>query len=236
MSRICLALTVITLVGAGAALGQDDKNVIRGYGKFVDPDKDCTGRLEQGKLIITVPGKDHDLGAERNQMSAPRVVQELRGDFIVQVRVTGEFKPGDPATADRAPFNGAGILIMKDEATYIRLERATFHRGGQNFVYTSFEMRHNGEVERFANATDFPLDESKDTFLRLERRGDKILAAVSQERDKWSYLEAKMVELPAKTLVGLAAVNTSTRQFAPHFDEFRIFREVIEQVPQKNAR
>ena len=78
----------------------------------------------------------------------------------------------------------------------------------------------------------------RDSFSVMRNSEPRIgpSSAVSQERDKWSYLEAKMVELPAKTLVGLAAVNTSTRQFAPHFDEFRIFREVIEQVPQKNAR
>lgn len=228
MSRHCLtfALTVVTCLGA-VALAQDDKSLVKGWGRFIDPDKDCSARLEEGKLTISVPGKDHDLGVERNQMTAPRVLREVEGDFIIQVRITGEFKPGEPATTERAPFNGAGLLLMKDEQTYLRIERATFTRG-ETYHYASWEMRKNGEVERFANAGDHPLDDTKDTFLRLERRGDKIYAAVSQDRDKWHYLEPKIVTLPGKVQIGVAAVNTSTRVFSPHFDEFKLFQDATQ--------
>jgi regulation of enolase protein 1 (concanavalin A-like superfamily) len=227
MSRHCLAFALVACFCAALA-AQEEKALIKGWGKFVDPDKDCSAKVQDGKLVISVPGKDHDLGVERNQMTAPRVLREVEGDFIIQVRVSGEFRPGDAATTERAPFNGAGILLMKDEQTYLRIERATFHRDGNTYVYASWELRRNGEVERFANASDLPLDEGKDTFLRLERRSDKIHAAVSQERDKWHYLEPKTVALPGKVHIGVAAVNTSTRVFAPRFDEIKLFRDVGE--------
>ena len=159
------------------------------------------------------------------------VIQRLLADPPGPLRLSVSATTRPPRPDER---EGVDYYFWTRDHFERELQRGSFLEHAQ--VHGNYYGTLRREVERFALPTDFPLDESKDTFLRLERRGDKILAAVSQERDKWSYLEAKTVELPAKTLVGLAAVNTSTRVFAPHFDEYRIFREVIEQVPQKQAK
>jgi len=219
----CAVVVVLGLGVSVAAPAPEDKSDVKGWGQAFDPDKDCKFQAEKGGLTIVVPGKDHDLGIERNVMNAPRVLRPVEGDFIVQVKVSGKFEPGDPDTDQRAAFNGAGLLVMKDDRNYVRLERATYHRGGAPTIYTVFEVRKDGELERFAQGEDFPLEADKDTYLRVERRGDKIFGAVSQDKDKWHYMSPRPVELPKELKVGLGAVNTSKAEFAPRFDEFKLF-------------
>jgi regulation of enolase protein 1 (concanavalin A-like superfamily) len=221
-------LAVVLALAAGvsaAAPAPEDKATLKGWGKAVDPDGDCTIEAGPDGLAITVPGKDHDLGAERGKMNAPRVLRPVDGDFIVQVRVTGKFEPGDPDSDQRAAFNGAGLLVMKDDKTYVRLERATYHRGGEPTVYTVFEVRKDGQLDRFAQPDDYPLDPVKETYLRLERRGDTVIGALTQDRDKWHYLAPREVDLGKQVQVGVAAVNTSKKEFAPRFDGLKLFRE-----------
>ena len=136
-------------------------------------------------------------------MNAPRVLQEVEGDFVLEVRVTGTFEPGDQAIAERLPYHAAGLLLMKDEQTYVRLERAAMADGGQAYPYANFELREDGQVSRFGRTSDAPLEEGRGTLLRMERHGAKIRGAVSQDGTTWVDLEAKTVALPKKLRVGL---------------------------------
>jgi regulation of enolase protein 1 (concanavalin A-like superfamily) len=224
MKRLWLVLVLCGVVGLCAA-ATEDRTHVQSWGRFVDPDNDCAFRLEKGTLTITVPAKAHDLGIERDQMNAPRVLRDVEGDFIAHVKVSGAFRVGNALLEDRAAYNGAGLLLMKDEKTYIRIERAAFTRN-ETFHYANFELREDGEINQFGNATDQPLEDGKDTWLRLERQGDKIHGAVSQDGIKWLYQEPKTVALPKKLQVGVAAVNTASLEFAPQFTEFKLFREV----------
>ena len=225
MSRTCIAILLVCIAG-GPAAAQEEK-AIEGWGRFIDPDKDCKFRLDKGSLTIAVPGTPHDLGAERGQMNAPRCVREIEGDFIVQVKVTGAFRPRKQLLQDRLPYHGAGLLLMKDDRTYVRIERATYYNTelGQSTVYTNFELRENAQMPRFGQPDDFALQDNVATYLRLERVGDKVHGAVSQDGLKWHYLEAKTVTLPRRVLVGVAAVNTASQAFEPQFSEFKLFRE-----------
>jgi RNA polymerase sigma factor (sigma-70 family) len=197
----------------------------KGWGTATDPDKDCKFTYAKGNLTITVPGKDHDLGVERQRMNAPRVLRPVEGDFIVQVKVSAKFKPEEADTDDRAAFQGAGLLVLDDDNNYLRLERASYTRGDDTHHYTNWELRKDGEVERFGSPDDQPLEDGKDTWLRIERHGDKVSAAISQDGEKWTDLEPKDVSFPKKVQVGVAAVNTSKQEFAPQFSEFKLSRE-----------
>ena len=70
---------------------------IKGWGSPIDPAGDCAFTTEGDKLTITVPGEGdpHDLSSELTSTTAPRVLQPLQGDFTLQVKVEGEFAPGD---------------------------------------------------------------------------------------------------------------------------------------------
>jgi RNA polymerase sigma factor (sigma-70 family) len=203
-----------------------EKSAFKGWGSAIDPDGDCKFTVEKGKLTITVPGKDHDLGVERKRMNAPRVLREIEGDFIVQVKVSGTFKPVDPDTDQRAAFQGAGLLVLDDDNNYLRLERASFIRDGTTYHYGSWELRKNAEVENFASPSDYPIEDGTDVYLRIERHGENLHGAISKDGVTWNYVSPTKAVFEKKVKVGVAGVNTSKQEFTPQFSEFKLFREV----------
>ena len=203
------------------------------WGTFEDQDKDCEFKVQDGVLSITVPGKDHDLSIERGKMNAPRAMQAVEGDFTVQVKVSGKFEPRQMSNAERAAYNGAGFLIRKDDNNYIRLDRATYWDGTMNQIYGNFELRADGRIERFGSPQDLKLDNTKDTWLKIERKGDEFKAYASQEAGKWQALGAKTMAAPKRLDVGIAAINSSLELFAPRFSDFELKTST---PPEKNDK
>ena len=72
------------------------------WGELEDPDRDCTYRVEEGRIHIKIPGTAHVLTAEIGMMNAPRVLRNIEGDFELEVKVAGDI-PSDARTL----LNGA---------------------------------------------------------------------------------------------------------------------------------
>ena len=76
-------------------------------------------------------------------------MREVEGDFVITVKVVGEFRPGGKSTNPKTvPFNGAGILVWSDPDNYIRLERAAVNRRGKINTYVNFEEFEGGSQRR----------------------------------------------------------------------------------------
>ncbi len=195
-------------------------DTIAEWGTKLDPDKDCIFKCEPNQLTIVVPGTPHDLSAELNRMNAPRVLNEVQGDFTAAVIVNGEFVPGKANIEGRTAYNGAGLLLMHDEHNYIRLERAVLERGGVRQHYVNFELRRDGRVERIGTPSDMQLDPEQSCLLRIERTGDEIRGIVRQGTKAWNELVPKQVEFSENLQVGVAAINASTKPFEAKFSGF----------------
>lgn len=205
------------------------KQKIENWGVALDLEGDCHFKAEGGNLIITVPGtpKPHDMSTELLSCTAPRVLQPARGDFTLQVKIDGEFSPGDESTqAGRTGYTGAGLIVFADEKNYVRLERATLHRkGDKGTPYTNFEIRIGGELQRIGNTGDLPTEEGKPTWLRLQRKGNLLLGAMSQDGVNWKEGEPKELLTPAwrgDVLAGVAAISTSKMDFQPRYSELSV--------------
>ena len=207
------------------------QKTIAGWGEAVDPDGDCSFDLKDSALTITAPGPVHDLSAELGRMNAPRVLRAAKGDFVIEVLVKGTFKPGEATIPVRTAYHGAGLLLMADDQTYIRLDRATLVRAGTGQHYVNFELRNKGRNIRFGTPADFKIDPERDTFLRLERKGNAVSGAVSQQSGKWHDLGTKEAEFPVEVLVGVVAINASTQPFQPIFQDFTVKRSSDETEP-----
>lgn len=223
MSRyLSFVASFLVVCAAVAAPVPAKRPWVSGWDKPVDPDKDCKFTREKDTLTIEVPGKDHDLGVERGLMNSPRLLRDVEGDFVVQVRVRGTFRPSNGSTSNqRLPFVGAGLLLMKDDNTYIRLERAALVKGGEVKTYANWELRTDGKWVLAGAERVQPL-EDKPTYLRLARKGDKLLASVSHDGKEWKELKPLDVKLPAKVKIGVSAGGTSMDVFAPRFDQFQL--------------
>lgn len=221
MRHIASSIAVLLLAASGVAVPlREGPN--KGWGDFVDPDKDCQFKVEGGKLTITVPGSDHDRAIERGKMNAPRAWQIVEGDFTIEVKVSGVFAPVDMNNQDAPAYHGAGFIIHSDDKTYISLDRATYRDGMADHVYANFELRQNGKIERFGEPNDLRLERGKDTWLKIQRKGNRFFGYATQEAGKWHDLGHKTVNIPAKLRVGVAAINTSLQPFAPVFSELKI--------------
>lgn len=159
----------------------------------------------------------------RSLLNAPRVLQPIEGDFVVEVTVAGSFRPWDQAGPDYHPFHGAGLLLFVDANTFVRLERATA-RVGDIDVYCNFEFRTAQEVRltSIQDADAYHLRDHVATRLLLRREGDRLFPAVAQGNDPWRELPQRVVPLPARVEVGVAAVTTASEAFAPVFYELTV--------------
>lgn len=205
------------------------RHPIPGWGTAVNPDRDCTFFLSKGMLLINVPGdRPHDLAADIGTVNAPRVLQEVRGDFTLQVKVEGRFSPGEESTkAERTGYNGAAIVAMTDAQNVVTLARAVLQRPGEEAVpYANFEIRVGGQLQRMGLTGDHPLPKDGPVFLRLERRGAKFLGAVSKDGASWHVLEAKEVPVawPKQLQAGVAAISTSMEEFNPRFSKLQLLQ------------
>lgn len=193
---------------------------ISGWGQLIDLDGDCTVKADNERVLFTVIGW-HDLSDDLPK-NAPRILQEVEGDFVVFVKVGGAFKPVGPSTlANRRPYNGAGLLIWQDDKNYIRLERAAVEVNGQTPEYLNFQQHTDGAV-RMARI-ELGL-KPEPVHIRLERRNGRLHAAASYDSRLWNGYLPVDVRLPGKLQVGIAAISTSSTVFTPEFEEFEVYR------------
>jgi len=210
--------------------GEKPGRQLTGWGVARDPSHDCGFYLADGSLLISVPGsaRPHDLAADIHVINAPRVLQPVRGDFTIQVRVDGRFQPGGESTkAGRTAYNGAGIVALMNERNVVTLARAALQDPGKEpKAYANFEIRVGGELERIGNTSDHPLPKDGPVFLRLERRGLKFLGAVSADGDSWDVLEPKELPevWPKELQAGVVAISTSKYEFDPRFSKLQVLK------------
>lgn len=216
------------LFGFNAQAGSPSVQTISGWGTVVDPDGDCAITASDGKITVVVPGKTHDLSSYHNiykKRNAPRILQEIGGDFTVQVKVTGAFDPGANSTLPEAdPFNGAGLLLWADDENFLRLERNvwTTSHGGHSSYQPLFEYWKNDKDLTPCAASNRPFFTGSSTYLRLTRRGNQVRAAVSGDGVNWIETDPVTVQFPEKIEVGVDAINTSKQPFNVEFTGFKL--------------
>ncbi|MGL6073805.1 MAG: DUF1349 domain-containing protein [Fimbriiglobus sp.] len=225
--QLPLFLTVAIFALPLSSADDNKPQVIKGWGQVIDPDGDCKVTEDKGKLTIRVPGQHHDLNPALAS-NAPRVLQEVEGDFIATVKVTGDFKPGEKSTQPAGPpFNGAGLLIWVDNKNYLRLERNIWWipEVGKHACFTPLlEYFEDGEQQNTnPGSTTQEFFKGRSTHLRFERKGDKVLAAYSHDGKEWIAVKNGVtVDLPKKVQVGVAAINSSNKKFVVEFEEFKL--------------
>jgi regulation of enolase protein 1 (concanavalin A-like superfamily) len=229
-SRVLLAVLAAGLLAAGAAADDKKPQTIPDWGTVTDPEGDCTIKADGQKLRITIPEGTHDLNQKIGGMKAPRVLQEVAGDFTVQVKVTGDFNPGDKAAAENAsPFVSGGLLVWQDEKNYLRVERNAWWiaAAGKTGCFPPLvEYYRDGEYQE--TNPDGTLDDffkGRSTWLRIERRGEKATVSYSHDGKEWTVVKEITTGFPDKVQVGVAAINTAAKPLTVEFEEFKLTKK-----------
>jgi len=224
-STILAASTLATATAESSpALEAKSVQSIAGWGDFINPEADCKFGVSDKKLTIVVPGTSHILTPESHGMNAPRVMQEIAGSFDMQVKVTAHFT-GDAkaATTGRNPYQGAGLLVWKDDANNLKLTPAQSTRNGRGFRFFNLEFRHEGQRGGLPLPKEaIDLLHAKTYFLRLQIHEDKTTASVSGDGVKWFSTSLPGSGKPEKVRVGLISENTATSPFTVDFEEFSV--------------
>jgi regulation of enolase protein 1 (concanavalin A-like superfamily) len=220
MSRLFLLAPLFAALALPSARAQEKKpQTIKGWGTVVDPDGDCRITEAGGKLTITVPGTYHDLthSEGRDQLNSPRVLREAKGDFVAQVKVNPFPIPAEnTSTSLGICFVSSGLLIWLDGNNFIRMDRAALAGLSTPAVLVEFYKDGKQAPPQFATIDD------KATHLRITRTGAKLTFESSEDGNKWTSVHSEEATLPPTVSIGVLAINTTTREFAPQLEGFTV--------------
>jgi regulation of enolase protein 1 (concanavalin A-like superfamily) len=181
------------------------------WGVPLDADKDCTIRLDDGVLTISVPGTPHEMNAFPKKRNAPRVLRDVESNWTATVKATVP-PAGDAAkvSAGAAAERSAGLLVWLDEANFIRVARAQVWEQGEGpRASVVIEYWRDGRVkERHVVSEGLSL-EGEATWLRLTRRIDKLKVEASDDGQTWAELATVAIRLSSRLKFGVVATNTS---------------------------
>ena len=228
MSRFTLHgwLVIVLLAGRiSAAWSEEVKplETVKGWGLVVDPVGDCTFSHEEGKFTIKVPGAYHDLWPVKGKVNAPLVLQEVAGDFTMEVLIE-EVTKAEPDTvlpglASTASFHAGSLVIWQDAKNFVRFDRTDMNKDGRATTACYLHIFQDGE--RIASLA--PAVPDRPTHLRLTRKGDRITAAYSQDGAKtWTSLAEQKIKLGDKVKAGVSALNSTSRENVVRFADLKL--------------
>lgn len=172
----------------------------------IDPEKENASDFNtaNGVLKLKIPSGKDLYGDNR---TAPRLVKSVTGDFEIETRV--KFSPTQS-------YQGAGILIFRNDNNYLRLERGFGGLGGGEDGIR-FDKREDETHEPVATPEKFPTS-AGEVELKFRRVG-KDFTAFWREAGKTEWKEVGKVSAnyPETVQVGLIGVNTAdeiTAEFA----------------------
>jgi regulation of enolase protein 1 (concanavalin A-like superfamily) len=189
----------------------------------MDPVGDCRIAVDGDVLSITVPGAYRDLVSfpTWSNSAAPRVLQDVEGDFVVQVRAK-KFdipQPKSHANNDNPhSYVSSGILIWQDRETFLRLQRSA--NGDRGSVGIHANQFSDGDMS--ASMGEKTADE--DLYLRVERKDGRLLRSYSLDGKDWTTLPQpeKELVLGDRVKVGVFVINATTREIRHEFTDFAV--------------
>lgn len=193
---------------------------LAGWGKIIDPEGKCEFVVGEDELLVKLSGEPRDLSAERNHLNAPRVMQTLEGDFAITTTIDGNLPLPQTDQKSRSAYISGGLLLMLDDNNYVRLERASFSRNGQENYYANFEMWNEGRSVRMGRFADFPLKPEQPVELRLELKQNNVRALVRHQGDNWHELGAAKIPPHEQLLAGVHTINSTGQPVSVRFSGF----------------
>jgi regulation of enolase protein 1 (concanavalin A-like superfamily) len=226
MSRILLLFLVGVLATCAAgAPAPPPSSWQQGWDKPVVPDKDCCKfRYSGNTLTIEVAGKKGVSETDRPLLRSPRLLRDVSGDFVAEVRLSGRFIPSEgPEKENRGPRVYAGLVLVGEKDWIACVERNTIRKSGEArteliaWLPTTFT-----NVVREERAKLVGLSSDQEAYLRLSRKGNAFSAAFSTDGKKWEEVTPENSLVSAKLKVGVFAASTSKNPFKPRFDKFKL--------------
>ena len=187
-------------------------------GKYVTNDR-VKYEVIDGALRLTSAGTDFSASGDP-RTNGPMIYKEVKGDFIVQVKVTdltGSERRNTPA------YNEGGLMVILPESEtrqqVVQLGVFPAYNCG-NMLTTIFRGRPQYNNQQGWNY---------DPYMQLQRTGDLIYARTSRDGQTWTDMPASPVRVPQfaeKTLrVGLFQTTYSDNSAWVSFSDFKLWQK-----------
>lgn len=187
-------------------------------GKYVTNDR-VKYEVIEGALRLTSAGTDFSASGDP-RTNGPMIYKEVKGDFIVQVKVTdltGSERRNTPA------YNEGGLMVILPESEtrqqVVQLGVFPAYNCG-NMLTTIFRGRPQYNNQQGWNY---------DPYMQLQRTGDLIYARTSRDGQTWTDMPASPVRVPQfaeKTLrVGLFQTTYSDNSAWVSFSDFKLWQK-----------
>ena len=165
-------------------------------------------KMEDGTLSIDVAPKNSDYNIEQ-QMTAPRVMNEVEGDFSFEATI---------APTPKHSWSSAELLLAAGADYYLRLGLASNNHRMQ-FTHDYAERGWAPGMPGLEAKRDL----TKPIRIRLVRRGRFLTIAHQQEEGEWTEFDPlNFQHWPAKIQVGVVALNTSDEPFTAVFSDVKL--------------
>jgi regulation of enolase protein 1 (concanavalin A-like superfamily) len=174
---------------------ESETEIIDPSWSWLDEFGDCAYRIVPagGLEICAANGRELD----GTNLSAPRFVREISGDFAVEVCMS-------PAS-DEKPQIG-GLVVWKDRDNFLRFEKGI--RGVREVFLDGYIDR---EWQFFAGRGLLPEDSRGEVHLRLERVGDEFSAYCSVDGENWLTCGTMTLPMDDPIQVGIHAIGMIDR-------------------------
>ncbi|GIW88152.1 MAG: hypothetical protein KatS3mg108_2476 [Isosphaeraceae bacterium] len=195
---------------------------IPNWGIPLDPDQDCTIRLDDSTLSISLPASPHELNAFPKKRNAPRVLRDIESNWTASVRaaLSSPTTTNPPAPA-RTSERSAGLLVWLDEANFFRVARADLQEPNHDMPRAAvlIEYWRDGRIKDRHVVTEGLSFPQPETWLRLTRRIDKMTVEASDDGQTWTELATIPVRLSSRLKFGVVATNTSGAPLVARFSD-----------------
>jgi hypothetical protein len=157
---LSVLLLAVSLLACAALAVPAPKPSLKEWGDPINPDPDCKVRLDGGVLSIEMPGTEHEYDPARKRFNAPRILREIEGDFVLQVRIRIDCPPFAQSSVKGHPAHvSAGFLILYPDSPL--------------FVSPPYEIACErvdyGVMQQRIGIDDFPVDSDRHPFRSLGR-------------------------------------------------------------------
>lgn len=221
---ISTPLVALALLLAPGMADAQDGAPIPGWGQLIDPDGDCTIRLDGTALVVEVPGAPHVLRAYPHPRNAPRVLRDIESNWTATVKVTASFDPGasQSGSAAEPPTQSAGLVLWLDDLNFIRLVRHAqpSDEGDDTHQTVLFEYWKDGQRQTPPPDPTDPALEGAEAWLRLTRHIDKVKAEFSADGETWTELKTITARFPSRLRLGPVVTTTSSIPLTARFEDF----------------
>ena len=199
------------------------------WGKVEDPASDCKFESANDTLSIKVPGTHHALNPAVNNLLAPRVLNDVAGNFSIEVKVKCFEPPASgSSTNPLAPTSslvGSGILIWQDEKNFFRIMQAAIGDRQRKLIQLRV-----GDRLIFENAYTF---EAEYLHLKVFRIGRSFGVSVSEDGKRWLLPAASTMSnlydatkgFGDEVRAGVVVVNAINQEIQGEFAELKISLE-----------